>query len=411
MKFCDYDLKKLKEQFWTPLYIFNAEVLKQNIRDFKEYFKSSSFDTDVIYASKAFNVKEMLRIVKDEWICLDCVSIWEIYTALKVDFPMERVYFHGNNKSEEDLNFALDNKIWTIVVDNLWELVALEKLSQSRQQKVNILIRLNTEIYAHTHKFIATADTDSKFWILFDSEECKEMLEIVNRAEYINFLGFHSHIWSQIFDLTAFKVAIEKLISYCKNFEQPLVLDLWWWFAVHYTDEDKPIPFIEVSKILIKYAEEISQSNGVKIKKLCIEPWRSIVGEAWATLYTIWYKKKTPNKQYYFIDWWMTDNIRPALYQAKYDADIVWKENQPKNKIVTIAWNGCESWDLLIEDYPMQEADTWDLVIMYTTWAYGYAMSSNYNKMLTPAVVFVEKDKAKLVVKRQTYDEMIEREI
>ena len=190
-----------------------------------------------------------------------------------------------------------------------------------------------------------------------------------------------------------------------------MVLNIWWGFAVHYTNEDYDIPVSEVSNNLIRYCEEILIENGAKIKKLCIEPWRSIVWEAWATLYTLWYIKKTPNKEYYFIDWWMTDNIRPALYGAKYDADIVWKENLPKSKLVTIAWKCCESGDLIIEDYPIQDADPWDLLITYTTWAYWYSMSSNYNKMLTPAVVFIENWEAKLVVKRQTFDELIEREI
>ena len=410
MGFCDYDLRKLKAIYGTPLYVFNVEVLKRNIRDFKQNFKSSLFDTDVIYASKAFNVKEMIRIVRDEQICLDCVSLWEIYTALKVDFPADKIYFHGNNKTEEDLKFALDNGIWTIVVDNLWELNALEKMVQFRQQKVNILIRINVQISAHTHKFIMTADVDSKFWVIFGSEDYIQMMKVVENSDFINFIWFHSHIWSQIFDLNAFKAAIEKLIWYCKSFDKPLVLNLWWWFAVHYTDEDDPIPFHEVAKFLINSAEEISQENGVQIKKLCIEPGRSIVGEAWATLYTVWYIKKTPHREYYFIDWWMTDNIRPALYQAKYDADIVWKEDVAKTKIVTVAGKCCESWDLIMEDRLLQDANSWDLLITYTTWAYGYSMAINYNKMPIPAVVFVDKDEAKLVVKRQTLDQLIERE-
>ncbi len=409
---CDLtDLKTdLKNRFWTPLYLYNVWEIRGNIRGYKEYFKSQYFNTEVIYASKALNIKEMLRIVNEEWISLDCVSVWEIYTALKVKFPVDKIYFHGNNKTYDDIVFALDNDIWTFVVDNLWELNLLKELTDKRKQKVNILIRLNVGVSAHTHKYIVTAHIDSKFWVLFDSDDYIKMMDIINKSEYIQFLWFHSHIWSQIFDLNAFKESLKKLIGYCKHFNQPLVLNLWWWFAVHYTDEDKPIPFTEISKSLIKFTEDLISENWVKIKKLCIEPWRSIVWEAWSTLYTVWYTKKTPDKEYYFIDGWMTDNIRPALYQAKYDADIVWKERLPKNKIVTVAWKCCESWDLILEDCNLQDAEQWDLLIIYTTWAYWYSMSSNYNKNLTPAIVFIEDWKAKLVVKRQTYDQLIERE-
>lgn len=411
MSFADIDLHELKNLYWTPLYIFDVNRIKHNIESYKEFFKSDQFETDIIYASKALNIKEIIRIVDSEWICLDCVSVWEIYTALEVKFPAEKIYFHWNNKTLDDIRFALDHNIWTIVVDNLWELECLSRLCVELKKSVNILIRLNVWVEAHTHKFIVTAHVDSKFWVIFESEEYRDMLDIIEKSDFINFIWFHSHIGSQIFDLEAFKAAIEKLVWYCKHFEKPLVLNIWWGFAVHYTSEDKDIPISEVSKSLIKYCEEILIENGVKIKKLCIEPWRSIVWESWATLYTLWYIKKTPNKEYYFIDWWMTDNIRPALYQAKYNADIVWKEGLPKTKAVTIAGKCCESGDLIAENCPIQEAESWDLLITYTTWAYWYSMSSNYNKMLTPAVVFVENWSTKLVVKRQTFEQLIEREI
>jgi len=411
MSFSRVDLNELRDLYGTPLYIFDVDRIKNNIRLYKEFFKSDQFDVDVIYASKALNIKEMLRIVDSEWICLDCVSVWEIYTALKVGFPVNKIYFHWNNKSIEDIRFALEHDVWTIVVDNLWELESLSKVCNEVKKKINILIRLNVWVEAHTHKFIVTSHIDSKFWVIFWSDDYNNMIKVIEDSEYVNFLWFHSHIGSQIFDLEAFKAAIEKLIWYCKSFKDPLVLNIWWGFAVHYTDADKDIPVKEVSEKLIRFCEELLVKNDVTIKKLCIEPWRSIVWEAWATLYTLWYIKKTPNKEYYFVDWWMTDNIRPALYQAKYDADIVWKEGLSKSKLVTIAGKCCESGDLIIEDCLIQEAETWDLLITYTTWAYWYSMSSNYNKVLTPAVVFIEWWNAKLVVKRQTFDELIEREI
>lgn len=411
MKICNVDVVKLKEQFGTPLYIYDKEHLKRNIMLYLNNFKSKEFDTEVLFASKAFCVKEMVRLINSCNMSLDVVSIGELYTALSVGFPMEKVYFHGNNKSLSDLEFALEHNVGTIVVDNLMELIALEDLCKNRNKKANIIIRLNVGVEAHTHKFIVTAHVDSKFGVIYNSNDYKEMMKILKASKNIIFKGFHSHIGSQIFDLDAFTHALEKLIVICKDFDKPLVLNIGGGFGVHYTDEDKPISFDIVSKTLINTCEKALKENNVKIEKLCIEPGRSIVAEAGYTLYTIGYIKKTPNKEYYFIDGGMTDNIRPALYQAKYDADIVGKENELKNHIVTVAGKCCESGDLIIENIPLPEAKPGDLLITYTTGAYGYSMSSNYNKALTPAVVFVEGDEAKLVVKRQSYEELIEREI
>ena len=401
----------LKEKYGTPLYVYNVDYMLNVIKQYKENFKSDKFETEVIYASKAFCVKEMLRLIKKEGLSLDTVSYGEIYTAKAVGFDLSKVYFHGNNKSKEDLLFAINNNVGTIVVDNLMELELLNDLVNNLNKEVNILIRLNLGVEAHTHKFIVTAHVDSKFGVLYNSNDYLDMLNICKNSTNINLLGFHSHIGSQIFDLEAFNQAIKKMITICKDFDYPLVLNLGGGFGVHYTDEDKPIPFNEVSKFLINSVEAECLNNNVIIKRLCIEPGRSIVAEAGSTLYTIGFTKQTPNKLYYFIDGGMTDNIRPALYQAMYSADIVGKENEVKNKVVTIAGKCCESGDLIIENILLPEAKTGDLLVTYSTGAYGYSMSSNYNKALTPAVVFVENGEDRLAVERQTLEQLIMREI
>ena len=401
----NYEL--LKEKYGTPLYVYDVDYMLNVIKQYKDNFKSTNFETEVIYASKAFCVKEMLRLVKREGLSLDTVSYGEIYTAKSVDFDLSKVYFHGNNKSKEDLLFAINNNVGTIVVDNLMELELLNSLDK----EVNILIRLNLGVEAHTHKFIVTAHVDSKFGVLYGSNDYIEMINICKNSNKINLLGFHSHIGSQIFDLEAFNQAIKKMINICKDFDYPLVLNLGGGFGVHYTDDDKPVPFNEVAKFLISSVETECANNNVNIKKLCIEPGRSIVAEAGSTLYTIGFTKQTPNKLYYFIDGGMTDNIRPALYQALYSADIVGKENENKNKLVTIAGKCCESGDLIIENILLPEANTGDLLVTYSTGAYGYSMSSNYNKALTPAVVFVENGYDRLAVERQTLEQLIMREI
>lgn len=410
MKIANVDVKDLKEKYGTPLYIFDQEKIEANMLAYKNNLVSNEFETEVLFASKAFNVKEIIRIAKTLDISLDVVSLGELYTAIKVDFPMNHVYFHGNNKSTLELTYCLNYGVGEIVVDNLDELKELDKLTKELKKEAHILIRLNVGISAHTHKYIMTAYVDSKFGVLYDSVDFKQMQEIINNSKYIKLDGFHSHIGSQIFDLEAFSSAAKKMASYLKDYNYPMILNLGGGFGVRYTKDDSPIPFDIVSKTLINSVESVLHDENIKLKKLAIEPGRSIVGEAGYTLYTVGYTKKTPNKEYYFIDGGMTDNIRPALYQAKYDADIIGKENEPKNTIVTIAGKCCESGDLIIEDYPIQKASSGDLLITYTTGAYGYSMSSNYNKALTPAVVFVKNGQSKLVVRRMTLDELIERE-
>ena len=408
MKIAGVDLNYLKEKYNTPLYIYDVNHIKKNMDGYLNNFKSNKFKTEVLYASKALNIKELIRICKEKGINLDCVSLGEIYTAKMAGFDLKNVYFHGNNKTYEELKYALDNKVGTIICDNLMEVEALDDLAK---EDVRIMLRMNVGVDAHTHKFIVTAHVDSKFGVLYDSIDYKKIMDIINNSKHLKFVGFHAHIGSQIFDLKAFEAEAKKMVSYCKGFSYPLELNLGGGYGVHYTNEDSPIPFDQVSKILIKTVEEELKTQNIEIAKLLIEPGRSIVAEAGYTLYTIGYKKKTPNKEYYFIDGGMTDNIRPALYQAKYDCDIVGKENDKKDHVVTIAGKCCESGDLIIENCNLPEANKGDLLITYTTGAYGYSMSSNYNKALTPAVVFLEDGKDKLVVRRQTLEELIEREI
>ena len=411
MRIADVDVMDLKKKYNTPLYIYDIDHLKKNMDGYLNYFKSDDFDTEVLYASKAFSVKEVIRIVKEKGMSLDCVSLGELYTAKKVDFDFNKIYFHGNNKSREELEYAIGNNVGVIVVDNFMELEVIEEIADSKKKNVNVIIRVNSGVSAHTHKFIVTSHIDSKFGVLYKSEEYNKMMDLISNSKFIKFKGFHSHIGSQIFDLEAFRAALVKLIGYAKDFSEPLILNIGGGFGVRYTSEDSPIPFDVVSQTLINTASEELAKENLKIQKLCIEPGRSIVAECGYTLYEIGYIKHTPNKIYYFIDGGMTDNIRPALYQAKYDADIIGKENAPKVNKVTVAGKCCESGDLIIEDIMLPEAKMGDLLITYTTGAYGYSMSSNYNKALTPAVVFVEDGKDRLAVKRQTLDELLEREI
>lgn len=403
--------ENLKNKYGTPLYLYDVNLIENIIMQYKNNFKSNMFDTEILYASKAFSIKEMIRIIKNSMMSLDVVSMGELLTAKAVSFPFDKIYFHGNNKSEAELSYAIENGIGTIVVDNFMELELLNAICLKKNKKIKILIRLNVGVEAHTHKFIVTANIDSKFGVLFNSKEYLEMINYINNNYNLKLEGFHSHIGSQIFDLEAYDAAISKLFEVAETFSYPLTINLGGGFGVKYTDADKPIPYNIVAKHLIELVETKIKETNVSIAKLCIEPGRSIVAEAGQTLYTIGYIKQTPNKLYYFVDGGMTDNIRPALYQAVYSCDIVGKENVFKNKIVTIAGKCCESGDIIIENTVLPEATRGDLLVTYSTGAYGYSMSSNYNKNLTPGVVFIKDNKEKLVVRRQTYEELLEREI
>ncbi|MDE7264069.1 MAG: diaminopimelate decarboxylase [Anaeroplasmataceae bacterium] len=405
------DYIKLKEKYGTPLYLYNVDRMKEVIEQYQANFHSTLFDTEIIYASKAFNIKAMLRLIMRYQLALDVVSLGELFTAKAVGFPMKKIYFHGNNKSYDELKFAIEENVGIIVVDNLTELKNLEELASTFNRNVEIYLRLNVGIEAHTHKYIVTSHVDSKFGVLYQSKEYEEMILVIKKSKHLCLRGFHSHIGSQIFDLSPYQASIKRLVQIVKDFDIPLDINLGGGFGAFYTEADAPVPFHEVAKVLIHTVEEELKLQKVRIHKLCIEPGRSIVAEAGQTLYTIGGIKQTPNKLYYFIDGGMTDNIRPALYQAVYAANIVGKEKNFKNKIVTIAGKCCESGDIILENALLPEASIGDLLVTYSTGAYGYSMSSNYNKALTPAVVFVEDEKDELVVHRQTLAELIEREI
>lgn len=401
----------LAEKYKTPLYVYDEEKMRQTMLSFKRGFVSKHFDTKVLYASKAFQTIEMLRLVHEYGFGLDVVSGGEIYTALQADFHRDAIYFHGNNKTPEELSYALENELLHVVADNLMEVELLEELSQRYSKKVDVMLRLNVGVEAHTHEYIVTAHIDSKFGMSYESKECQQALQLIKESSYLELEGFHAHIGSQIFDVTAWLAEIDKLTSYLIDFDQPLSLNLGGGFGIRYTQNDQPIPIEEALKKLIEYTEESLDKRKLTIRQLLIEPGRSIVGEAGTTLYTIGFIKKTPHKKYYFVDGGMTDNIRPALYQAAYDCDLAEKLSEEKTEKVTIAGKMCESGDVVIKETYLPKAKSGDLLAVYSTGAYGYSMSSNYNRATRPAVVFVNNGQSRLVVRRQAFSDLLRGEV
>lgn len=398
---------ELAHQFKTPLYVYDQNQLEATLSTFVNHFKSERFPTKIIYASKAFQTIHFTNLLSEYGFGLDVVSGGELFTALQSDLPRNLIYFHGNNKGLEELELAFKSGVEHIVCDNFMELEVIDKLSRQYQQKMNIQLRLNVGIEAHTHEYIITSHIDSKFGMAFHSEECQKCLTLLNQHPYLIFEGIHSHIGSQIFDLTAWYAAIDKLISYLKTFDRPLVLNIGGGFGIKYTDEDQPLDVAESLRALVHYVENALVSQEVSISELMIEPGRSIVGNAGSTLYTIGYQKQTPAKLYYFVDGGMSDNLRPSLYQAKYQCDVATKMDAPKTETVTVAGKCCESGDVLIDSCLLPTAQPGDLLVVYATGAYGHSMSNQYNKNVIPAVVFVKDGQMKQVVRRQTLEDLI----
>ncbi|MEL7657079.1 MAG: diaminopimelate decarboxylase [Bacillota bacterium] len=404
---------KLASACGTPLFVYDQVELENQMKAYKEYFRSELFETEIIYASKAFTCNALLQLLKENGFGLDVVSGGELYLAEQAKFPMEQVYFHGNNKTQAELEMALSLGCKTIVIDNIMECRKLIDMAEQLKKEVKTMIRVNPGITAHTHKYIITGDLDSKFGVTLKEESLiLEMINLINSSQYVAFDGFHVHIGSQIFDLRAYEALIERMVKFIKNLKtkhkiETKCLDLGGGFGVRYTEEDEPNSILEVCSRLIKKCESEIKINEVQIEKIMIEPGRSIVAEAGNTLYRVGFLKDTPNKSYLFIDGGMTDNIRVALYDAKYECDLANKMDLEKNYKYTVAGKCCESGDILIEDAMLPEAAPEDLLIVYGTGAYGYSMANNYNRMNKPAVVFAKDGKARIVIKRESYSDQI----
>ena len=411
------EARTLAETYGTPLFAYDEEVLRQKMQEYRDHFQSDSLKTGVVYASKAFCCMAMIRLIREYDMYLDVVSGGELYTALKAGFEPERIFFHGNNKTPQELRMALENKVGTIVVDNESEARLLAEMVSEYGSNVHVLLRVNPGIEAHTHKYIVTAHVDSKFGIaMMNEEEVVRVINILRNCEGIVFDGLHVHIGSQIFAKEAFTSTVEKLFAFAGHLYDAYGIpvrtaDLGGGFAARYTDKDAPIPTAEVCETILAACTEANSRLSCPVERVLIEPGRSIVAEAGYTLYTIGALKQTPNKLYAFVDGGMSDNIRPALYQAEYDAVIDGREEEPAAANYTIAGKCCESGDILIESIALPKAQPGDLLVMKTTGAYGYSMASHYNRMLMPAVVFAQDGTSRTAIRRETYDDLIALEV
>jgi diaminopimelate decarboxylase len=407
------DTLELAEQFGTPLYVYDVALIRERARGFKKTFETLDIPAQVAYASKAFSTVAMIQLAKQEGLSLDVVSGGELYTAMHAEFPPEKIHFHGNNKSIEELKMAIDANIGCIVVDNFYELELLNQLCADKQVKAKILLRVTPGIEAHTHDYILTGQEDSKFGFDLQNGQAGKALADSLASGWLKVLGVHCHIGSQIFETTGFLLAaqkiFEKLVEWKNDYKfTPEVLNLGGGFGIRYTNEDEPLMAHQYVEEIIAEVKKLAESYDMEMPEIWIEPGRSLVGDAGTTLYKVGSRKEVPNvRKYLAVDGGMSDNIRPALYQAKYEAVLANRPLADIEETVSIAGKCCESGDMLIWDLPLPIVEDNELLAVFCTGAYGYSMANNYNRIPRPPVVFVENGRASLVVKRETYEDLI----
>ncbi|MFF2879440.1 diaminopimelate decarboxylase [Gottfriedia sp. NPDC057991] len=407
------DTVDLVKNYGTPLYIYDEALIESKCREFHEALRETGMKYQVAYASKAFLCVEQARLIEREGLCLDVVSGGELYTALQAGYPAEKIHFHGNNKTIEEIEEALNAKIGCFVVDNFFELEVLQALAEQRNEEVSILLRVTPGVEAHTHEYVMTGQEDSKFGFDIMSGQANEAVEVSLNSNNLKLLGVHSHIGSQIFEPDGFVHAINVLMSFLNGLKNDLgftaeILNVGGGFGIRYTSEDEPLAVaIHIEKITTIIKQQCEELD-YKLPELWLEPGRSIVGEAGTTLYTIGSTKTLPSiRKYVSVDGGMTDNIRPALYGSKYEAMLANRANDENKEVVSIAGKCCESGDMLIWDCNLPVVQNNDLLAVSCTGAYGYSMANNYNRIRRPAVVFVKGGVSREVVRRETYEDLV----
>ena len=400
---------ELASQYETPLYVYDVNHMRQQMRAFKAVFMKRKLDYAVSYASKAFATVAMYEVAAQEDVHLDVVSGGEIQTALAANYPMNHVSFNGNNKSVAELEMAVDSGLGTIILDNFYELDILHDVLSERDKKQDVLLRITPGVEAHTHDYISTGQTDSKFGFDVASGQAYTALQKAIADPYLNVLGVSAHIGSQIFDVTGFQMAAAKLVDLVHEWGfDPQVINTGGGFGIRYTEDDKPLPATEFVEAIIDTITEKTTSYGMAMPAIWIEPGRAIVGPAGYNLYTIGAKKDVPGiRTYLSVDGGMGDNIRPALYEAKYEAVLANNPQAPTEQVVRVAGKYCESGDVLVWQQELPKTKPGDVLAVLATGAYGYSMASNYNRNPRPAVVFVEDGQSQLVVERETYADML----
>ena len=413
-----YDTVELAKKYGTPAYVFDENEIRKNLREFKK-----SIDDEyggkglVVYASKAFCCKEMCRICAEEGVGIDVVSGGELYTALSVGFPTDKIVFHGNNKTRDELIMAVDNNVGRVIVDNITELENLNAIAADKGKNIGIMLRIKPGIDAHTHEFIKTGQIDSKFGFALETGEALAAIKTALAMSNVTLRGLHCHIGSQIFDLDPFELAATVMLDLFKQVMdetgvQLEELNLGGGFGIKYLKSDRPRPYGDYMRKVSAVVNSYSKELGIETPFILIEPGRSIVGAAGITLYTVGAVKEIPDvRTYVSVDGGMGDNPRYALYQSRYEIVCANKASEKRSRTVTVAGKCCESGDLIQEWTHIQPVEPGDILAVLSTGAYNYSMASNYNRIPRLPVIMVKDGKDRLVVRRETYEQLTECDI
>ncbi len=412
------DTVELVKRFGTPLYVMDEELIRENCRVYKnaidKYYGGNGL---VLYANKAFCTVYTCKLAAEEGLGADVVSGGELYTAVKAGFPMDRIYFHGNNKTAEELEMAVENGVGHIIVDNIYELEMLNDIAKSHGVVQKIMFRIKPGIDAHTHSYIQTGQIDSKFGVALENGEAFEIYEAAHKMSNVNPDGLHCHIGSQIFDVEPFCHAAQVMMNFAGDLKDKLGLEiknlnLGGGYGIMYTEKDDPVPYDEYIKHVSEVVKATAKKRGLDIPFILMEPGRSIVAPAGITLYTVGGVKDIKNvRKYVSVDGGMGDNPRYILYESEYAAVVANKAGNAATDKVTVAGKCCESGDLLLKDTMLAPVEVGDTLAVLATGAYNYSMASNYNRIPRPAVVAVKDGEARVVVKRESYEDLIKNDV
>ncbi|MFM9018175.1 MAG: diaminopimelate decarboxylase [Actinomycetota bacterium] len=408
------DVVALAEEFGTPLVIYDGGLLRDTMRRYVTAFRAHDASAEVIYASKAFWAQALLRMAHEEGLRVDVASGGELFMALHAGFPAHKIVMHGNAKDARELGEALDAMVGLIVVDGLDEIALLDRLAGERGRTQDVLVRVTPGVKPSTHQYISTGQIDSKFGFSLEGGLAAAAVAACRAAPNINLVGLHCHIGSQIFEIGAYRLAAQLLAAFVKEqgADDLGIMDMGGGLGIAYTRDDEPPSVEAFADMVMDSVAEEWDAAGLPRPRVMVEPGRSIVGRSGLTVYRVTGTKDIPGvRQYAAVDGGMSDLMRPMLYGATYEALLPERPEAEATEVLRLVGKHCESGDVLIQEADLPPIAPGDLVCLPATGAYGVAMASNYNGVTRPAVVFVDGGEATLVVRRETYAELVARDL
>ena len=407
------DVVDLAREFGTPLFIYDEQTVREQCRAYHGAFRALIDDYEIVYASKAFSCRAMAELIAQEDLSLDVATGGELAAARAAAFPPARIYFHGNNKSVAEIESGLDTGIGQFVVDSFEEIERLEAAAGARGRRQKVLVRVTPGVRPATHDYVQTGQQDSKFGFGLADGCAAEAVRRLRRAAHLELVGIHAHIGSQIFDLSSYRREIEVLFIALDDWRRDSgfecrVFNMGGGLGIRYTEADMPSSIAEFAETSVTAVRAGAERHGMAMPRIFVEPGRSIAGKAAVTAYTVGTVKIIPGvRTYVAVDGGMSDNLRPMLYDSRYEAMLASKAESPATDVVTVAGKHCESGDVLVRDVHIAPPEPGDILVTPSTGAYGYCMANNYNAQPRPAVVMVAGGQARVIIERETWDDVL----